>query len=161
MTDREFFIQRWFTEVPVTEGVFKALPEDKLDYRPHQKTRSAKDIVGHLIGHPDDINELLETGVINHRNQTPFSKIEEAIAFYANGNSKLNGLIKSVNDDTWNNKMGKFHVDGNFIYEAPMNMLMWGLLFDTIHHRGQLTTYIRPMGGKNPSVYGPTADTQP
>ena len=104
------------------------------------------------------MNELIETGNINHRNQTSYKKIDEAVSIYKKGNSKLEQLVKSLNDDTWNNKTGKFYISGNFIYEAPVNVLMWGFLFDTIHHRGQLTTYIRPMGGKNPSVYGPTAD---
>ena len=35
---------------------------------------------------------------------------------------------------------------------------MWGFLCDSIHHRGQLTTYLRAMGGKVPSIYGPSAD---
>jgi uncharacterized damage-inducible protein DinB len=34
----------------------------------------------------------------------------------------------------------------------------WGFLFDIIHHRGQITTYLRAMGAKVPQVYGPTAD---
>jgi uncharacterized damage-inducible protein DinB len=34
----------------------------------------------------------------------------------------------------------------------------WGFLFDIIHHRGQLTTYLRPMGSKVPPIYGPSAD---
>jgi uncharacterized damage-inducible protein DinB len=36
--------------------------------------------------------------------------------------------------------------------------LLWIALFDMVHHRGQLSTYIRPMGGKVPSIYGPSAD---
>ena len=36
--------------------------------------------------------------------------------------------------------------------------LLWIALFDVVHHRGQLSTYIRPMGGKVPSIYGPSAD---
>ena len=36
--------------------------------------------------------------------------------------------------------------------------LMWIALFDAVHHRGQLSTYIRPMGGKVPSIYGPSGD---
>ena len=35
---------------------------------------------------------------------------------------------------------------------------VWGMFFDAIHHRGQLTTYLRPMGGKVPSIYGPSGD---
>jgi uncharacterized damage-inducible protein DinB len=34
----------------------------------------------------------------------------------------------------------------------------WGFLFDIIHHRGQLSTYLRPMGSTVPSIYGPSAD---
>ena len=34
----------------------------------------------------------------------------------------------------------------------------WGFLLDAVHHRGQLTTYLRPMGSKVPSIYGPSAD---
>ena len=41
---------------------------------------------------------------------------------------------------------------------GPIGSLAWATLFDLIHHRGQLTMYIRPMGGKVPSVYGPSAD---
>jgi hypothetical protein len=35
---------------------------------------------------------------------------------------------------------------------------VWGFLFDEVHHRGQLSTYLRPMGGKVPSIHGPSAD---
>jgi len=38
---------------------------------------------------------------------------------------------------------------------APM---AWSFLFDIVHHRGQITTYLRPMGSTVPQVYGPTAD---
>jgi hypothetical protein len=34
----------------------------------------------------------------------------------------------------------------------------WGFLFDIIHHRGQLSTYLRPMGSTVPQIYGPSAD---
>lgn len=43
--------------------------------------------------------------------------------------------------------------------DKKKNML-WGFLFDMVHHRGQLSAYIRPMGGKVPSIYGPSADSE-
>jgi len=46
------------------------------------------------------------------------------------------------------------------IMKAPRQVMAWILLFDAIHHRGQISTLIRPMGGKVPSIYGPSADTQ-
>ena len=42
---------------------------------------------------------------------------------------------------------------------APSQALMWMLFLDAVHHRGQLSTCIRPMGGKVPAIYGPSADT--
>jgi uncharacterized damage-inducible protein DinB len=43
---------------------------------------------------------------------------------------------------------------------APAQALAWMLFMDSVHHRGQLSTHIRPMGGKVPSIYGPSADSQ-
>ena len=40
------------------------------------------------------------------------------------------------------------------------NWFLWFILFDAIHHRGQLTVYIRPMGGTVPGVYGPSGDSR-
>jgi hypothetical protein len=53
---------------------------------------------------------------------------------------------------------GHFLVTGNLAWEAPLGELLWFMFFDAIHHRGQLSTYIRPMGGKVPSIYGPSGD---
>ena len=52
----------------------------------------------------------------------------------------------------------EFLAGGHLIAEMPVSGLMWMLFFDSIHHRGQLSTYLRPMGGKVPSIYGPLAD---
>jgi uncharacterized damage-inducible protein DinB len=50
--------------------------------------------------------------------------------------------------------------DGHVIWESTRGGMAWGMLFDLIHHRGQLSVYIRPMGGKVPSIYGPSGDEQ-
>ena len=44
--------------------------------------------------------------------------------------------------------------------EQPVGGFLWAFLFDAVHQRGQLTTYIRPMGGKVPTIYGPSADSR-
>jgi uncharacterized damage-inducible protein DinB len=41
-----------------------------------------------------------------------------------------------------------------------VSQFLWFILFDAIHHRGQLSAYLRPMGGKVPSIYGPSADSK-
>ena len=40
-------------------------------------------------------------------------------------------------------------MDGNVIWEAPLGDMLFGFLFDAIHHRGQLSSYLRPMGAKS------------
>jgi len=66
--------------------------------------------------------------------------------------------LKKVSETSRRQKPVQFIVDGQVLLETSMGHLFWLGLFDAIHHRGQLTTYMRPMGGKVPAVYGPSAD---
>ena len=54
--------------------------------------------------------------------------------------------------------MTQFVMDGRVYVEVPLGQMFWIGLFDAIHHRGQLSVYLRPMGGRVPSIYGPSAD---
>jgi uncharacterized damage-inducible protein DinB len=47
------------------------------------------------------------------------------------------------------------------VSEQPVSEFLWMIFFDAIHHRGQLTTYLRPMGSKVPAIYGPSGDERP
>jgi uncharacterized damage-inducible protein DinB len=49
-------------------------------------------------------------------------------------------------------------MDGKPVWEDTVANMVWGFFFDAIHHRGQLSVYLRPMGGKVPSIYGPSGD---
>jgi uncharacterized damage-inducible protein DinB len=158
MTNREFFAQLCASEYPRFVAVLQATPQNQLDYRPHPKSRSAHELVAHLIGHEQDLDELLTTGTINHRLEVPFTTMDEALAILAKARTSVESRLASTRDSDWET-IGKFTVMGNVIMEAPRRDLAWGLILDAIHHRGQLSTYLRPMGGKVPSIYGPTADT--
>jgi uncharacterized damage-inducible protein DinB len=158
MTNREFFAQLCTHEHPRFLGVLEAMPKDRLEYRPHPKSRSAHELVGHLIGHEQDLVELLQTGSINHRNQVPFQSMEEAVAIYKQARKDVEAKLAATNDTDWDTT-GSFNVNGNAIMQMPRHGLAWMLMLDAIHHRGQLSTYLRPMGGKVPSIYGPSGDT--
>jgi uncharacterized damage-inducible protein DinB len=160
MTNREFFVSVCSDEHPRFVGVLGATPGDRLDYRPHPRSRSAYELMAHLIGHEQDLVELVETGSINHRMQVPFSGVDDALAIYRDARATLAPKLAALDDSAWEEK-GEFRVQGNLIMEAPRRNLAWMLLFDAIHHRGQLSTYLRPMGGTVPSIYGPSADTMP
>jgi uncharacterized damage-inducible protein DinB len=160
MTEREFFIARWAAEMPLTLGVIQALPDAKLDYRPHEKCRTARSIVGHLLGHVEDLNELANaTGSIQHRNELPFKNIADALEQMKKSDAVTKSRIPGVDEKTWATKNNKFMVGEHVAFEAPLGATAWILLLDMIHHRGQLSSYIRPMGGKQPDIYGPSGDS--
>lgn len=156
--NRDFFVHLCSTEFPRTVGVLKATPADQLEYRPHPRSRSAQELIGHLIGHEQDLLELAETGVINHRMQVPFSSVDEAVALMSAAHDAVAPTLASIGEADWD-AVGQFRVQGNVLFEAPRRDLAWMLLLDAVHHRGQLSTYLRPMGGTVPSIYGPSADT--
>lgn len=158
MSNREFFIHLCSAEFPKFLGVLQATPGDRLDYRPHERSRSAQQLVAHLIGHEQDLRELVETGNINHRLEVPFTTMEEAIQIYRDAHAAVEQELAKVDEAAWS-RVGKFILGGKPLMEMPCEGLAWMLLLDAIHHRGQLSTYLRPMGGKVPSIYGPSADT--
>jgi uncharacterized damage-inducible protein DinB len=49
-------------------------------------------------------------------------------------------------------------MNGQSVWETTLGDMLFGFLFDAVHHRGQLSSYLRPMGGKVPSIYGPSGD---
>ena len=57
-----------------------------------------------------------------------------------------------IEDDPFLNVLSEPNPFGN------ESQFLWDFMFDAIHHRGQLSAYLRPMGGKVPSIYGPSAD---
>jgi uncharacterized damage-inducible protein DinB len=158
MTNREFFLHMCTAEHPRFVRVLQAAPGDRLAYRPHPRSRSAQEVIGHLIGHELDLVELVESGDINHRMQVPFESVDDAVTIYRRAHEELQPKLKALDDSAWD-AMGRFLVQGNVIMEAPRRDLAWMLLMDAVHHRGQLSTYLRPMGSTVPSIYGPSADT--
>ena len=158
MTNREFFAQCCASERDRFVGVLEALPADKLDWRPEPKARTAGELIQHLIGHEQDLVELLDTGVIHHRMHVPIDDHAHGVELFARSRDEVVSKVNAIDDVTWESP-GRFLVDGNVVYELPRFQLAWILLFDSIHHRGQLSTYLRPCGGKVPAIYGPSADT--
>jgi uncharacterized damage-inducible protein DinB len=159
MTTKEHFLKTWLSEAKTTTNALKALPTEKLDYRPHPKTRSAKEIVDHIVPHTGEVMEALETGKLNYVTDASYPTVQDAINAHEAAVAKLEKAVNAVDDKTWEEKIVPMLVHGKSVYELPMRDMCWSFLLDIIHHRGQLTTYYRPMGTRNPSIYGPTAET--
>jgi uncharacterized damage-inducible protein DinB len=164
LNNRDFFIRRWRAEQSAFVDVLKALPPDRLDYRPHPASRSAGELVALLVSLGRGCVELCENGrgSYNSRLQihsaTRSSTLEEMIAAYEHHHAALAEKLMSLDDATWNRPAWLTLGEQEIILRDSIGGLLWIALFDAVHHRGQLSTYIRPMGGKVPSIYGPSAD---
>ena len=98
MTYREFFLQRP-TEIPLFVRVFNAVPADKLDWRPEPEARTARELLGHLIGHEQDVVELIETDEIHHRMQVAFANRRLAEGLWCHGTTTVPSA-----GETWQGK---------------------------------------------------------
>ena len=159
MSTREFFIERFKAERPAFVNVIRALPGDRLDYRPHERSSTAGGIAWFLALELRALAQMAETSEM-HWQQLPNPNSVDAIAAaYEAAADDLEKVLASTDDAKWEQPCSLYFGD-RLVKRAPLGDTIWDFFFDGIHHRGQLTTYIRPMGGKVPSTYGPTADTQ-
>jgi len=94
--------------------------------------------------------------VIDYKN-FPADDYEKMRALWRKSTATLTDRLKKLDDAGWKRPV-RFLMEGKQINETTTNEMLWGFLHDMIHHRGQLSTYIRPMGGKVPSIYGPSGD---
>jgi uncharacterized damage-inducible protein DinB len=137
--------------------VLKAMPEGRLDYRPDPKSRTAADLAWVLAAEEAALVSLLDTGVVEWKDVPAPATAKEIVAAYEKNASAVNERLERLDEAAWEKK-GKFLMGAAPAWEDTIANFVWGFLFDAIHHRGQLSTYLRPMGGKVPSIYGPSAD---
>lgn len=157
MTELEFLIDRRKKEIPTFVRVLKALPQGRLDYRPDPKSRTAAELAWLLAYEEETLVDLLEKGGIDWVDRPAPSTVAEIVAAYEKNAAKVDAGLAKLDAARWK-APAKFLVGGSSVWEAPTGDMLIGYLFDMVHHRGQLCTYIRPMGGKVPSIYGPSAD---
>ena len=159
MTEQNFFFDKWNREAPKFDKVMDALPGDRLDYRPAPGSRSAAEMVTHLAREQELLVRMLETGRIEYED-APAQDFGKMRALWKKSTDELRSRLEKLDDTGWKRPV-QFFMGGKQINETTTDEMLWGFLLDMIHHRGQLSTYIRPMGGKVPSIYGPSADTAP
>jgi uncharacterized damage-inducible protein DinB len=158
MSNRAYFIERWDAEGPGTLRVLGAVPEERSDYRPDPKGRSAKELAATLVGEATSMAELLDTG---RSNMVPgaIPSIETLVSTFARIHAGVAERARKLDDAAWEKRV-VFTFMGHPVFDMSLGRTLWAFLFDGIHHRGQLSTYLRPMGSKVPSIYGPSADSE-
>ncbi len=157
MSTLDYCLERRKAELPAFVKVLKAMPAGRIDFRPHPKSRTAAELAWVLAEEEKALLGLLETGSIDWKETEPPKSADAIAAAFEKGAAAVNARLEKLDAAAWKGP-AKFLMGGQVVWEDTLGAMMWGFLFDAIHHRGQLSTYLRPMGGKVPAIYGPSAD---
>ena len=151
MDEKALFTKFWTDESETTRKVLARIPEGS-DYRPDPKSRTAQEIAWQIVCEEKMIIDALETGKAEWAPPPMPATMKEVLEAYARQSASLPRRWQDLPDSRWDGTLDFF---GG---ERPAAPMAWSFLFDIIHHRGQITTYLRPMGSTVPQVYGPSAD---
>jgi uncharacterized damage-inducible protein DinB len=145
------FTTFWTNESETTHKVLSRIPEGS-DYRPDPRSRTAQEIAWQIVCEEQMLMDALETGKAEWAPPPAPATMREVVDRYEQQSRDLADRWKRLPPERWNGELEFF---GRRRPAAPM---AWSFLFDIVHHRGQITTYLRPMGSTVPQIYGPSAD---
>lgn len=151
MDDRELFQQFWADESRTTAKVLARIPEGS-DYRPDPKSRTAQEIAWQIVCEERMIIAALESGKVAWNPPPAPGTMREVLAAYEAQAATLPARWKALPAARWTGNLDFFGT------ERPAGPMAWSFLFDIVHHRGQISTYLRPMGSTVPQIYGPSGD---
>jgi len=154
---KDFFIKYWKKEAPATRKVIERIPENRCDYRADPKARTAREIAWLIVREEGSLVEGLEKGVFEWVEVPAPDKVAEVKAEYDRQHDRLTTRLEAIAAPRWEEKLPFIFGGQEVMREVGFDMA-WGFLLDQIHHRGQLSTYLRPMGARVPAIYGPSAD---
>jgi uncharacterized damage-inducible protein DinB len=149
--DKTLFTNFWTNEAKTTRNVLARIPEGS-SYRPDPKSRTAQEIAWQIVCEEKMIIEALENGKAEWAPPPMPATMKEVLEAYEKQSAALPGRWKALPENRWSGTLEFF---GGQRDASPM---AWSFLFDIVHHRGQITTYLRPMGSTVPQIYGPSAD---
>jgi uncharacterized damage-inducible protein DinB len=151
MGEKALFVGFWTTESQTTRKVLSRIPEGST-YKPDPKSRTAQDIAWQIVCEEKMLIEALEKGVAEWAPPPLPATMAEVLASYDAQSADMPKRWAALPDERWAGTMDWFGT------QRPAAPLAWSFLFDIVHHRGQISTYLRPMGSTVPQIYGPSAD---
>ena len=160
MTNADFWASRWESEQAAFRKVLAALPADKLEYCPHEKCTKAGNLAWQLAVEQQGMAELLKDGKTDYPTEPKRpDSLDGILAGWDAATELVREALKSTDDAKWD-EQAQFIMGGAPVWTDSLRNMLWGFLFDMVHHRGQLSSYLRPMGGKVPAIYGPSGDSE-
>ena len=145
-------------EHPVTQRVIAAIPDDKVDYRPDTIVKSAIDLAWHIVAAENRFLDAVATGEFDFTPKPRPDTIrtaEDVNRWYSAEWTKNVERQRRLSGDQLTTR-----IDFRGLFQFPAVVYVQVALNHSIHHRGQLSMYLRPMGAKVPSIYGESHDAR-
>jgi len=158
-TVADFLIAEFQSEMQTTLRVIAAVPNDHLDYRPDAKAKSGLGLVRHIALEDAWLLNCIANGAFtpppDDSDACGIMSPADAIARYKETVPAALGRVRAMSGEKLTSV-----IDLLGMVQAPGVNFLAMAIKHSVHHRGQLSAYLRAMGGKVPGIYGPSADTQ-
>ncbi len=158
-TIANFLIADFEGEMRTTLGVLASVPTDHLDYQPDPKSKTGLGLVRHIALEDEWLLNCIANGVFtpppDDSDACGIMSPADAIARYKKHVPAALDRVRAMSGEQLASVIDLFGM-----VQAPGANFLAMAIKHSVHHRGQLSTYLRAMGGKVPGIYGPSADTQ-
>ena len=151
-TYKDMMLGRIENERKTTRRVIENIPNQKLDYRHEPKGRTALELAHHIVVSEIWFLNSIADGQFDWKEPEPAKTVADILAQYDREFPKALARAKKTTGDHLT-KITDF-----FGMKMPTFTFIQFCQDHTVHHRGQLSTYLRCMGGKVPDIYGGSAD---
>ena len=145
-------------EIPTTVNVIKAAPEGGSTYTPDEKSMTGIALIRHLVAIDAWFLNSIANGSFDGSAIDPMESLTSPAEAGLKYNTLVSEALARVSAMSPEQLAGEIDFFG--LMKPPAASLLGMMIKHSVHHRGQLSTYLRPMGGKVPSIYGSSADTK-
>jgi uncharacterized damage-inducible protein DinB len=162
MTIAQSLLPEFDQEMATTRRVLERVPEDNLDFRPDPKSMTMARLAGHVAEMPGYAVATMTTPELDFAagdyQPGEMTSREQILAIFdklvADSRAAIAGASDEALMQNWSLKN-----NGEIFFTMPRVACLRGMVMNhLIHHRGQLSVYLRLTGAKVPSIYGPSAD---
>lgn len=164
MSFLEAFLGELTHEAVATRAVLERAPLEDGDWKPHAKSMSIARLAAHTAEIPGWIAGILQAPEMafnmNEYKPTVYATNAELLAAFDKGIAEATAALKAASESSLGEPW-RLKIDGQVAFEMPRAQVLRVMVMNhLVHHRGQLTVYLRLKDVPLPSVYGPSADTQ-
>jgi uncharacterized damage-inducible protein DinB len=148
-------------EMGTTRRLLERLPDDKLGWKPHDASRSLGELATHLSGIPRWADTILNDPFFDLAEMPPEAPGQTSrtgiLAVFDEASARARAWMDRTDGEY--NSLWTLKRDGQQVFSVPRVAAFRSfVLHHIIHHRGQLSVYLRLTGVPVPAIYGPSAD---